>query len=99
MTRPELLVDFTSSVEEIQTEISKVRPDGTTALLDALYLSLDRLKKARNERKVLLIVSDGGDNHSRYTIKEVWSVLIESGVQIYATGITGGSIANWRFCG
>ncbi len=84
--RPELLIDFTGSVEEIQEEISKARPDGTTALLDALYLGLDR-KKARNERKVLLIVSDGGDNHSRYTIKEVWSVVEEAGVKIYAMGI------------
>jgi Ca-activated chloride channel family protein len=69
--RPELLVDFTSSVDEIQNEISKVKPDGGTALLDALYLGLDRIRKARNERKVLLIVSDGGDNHSRYTAKGV----------------------------
>lgn len=63
--RPDLLMDFTSSVEEIQGEIAKVKRDGTTALLDALYLGLDRMKKTRNERKVLLIVSDGGDNHSR----------------------------------
>ena len=85
--RPDLLVDSTSSVEEIQGEIAKVKPDGTTALLDALYLALDRMKKARNERKVLLVVSDGGDNHSRYTLKEVWSVVREAGVQIYAMGI------------
>ena len=65
----------------------KVKPDGTTALLDALYLGLDRMKKARNERKVLLVVSDGADNHSRYTIKELWSALREAGVQIYAMGI------------
>ncbi|HZW93253.1 MAG TPA: VWA domain-containing protein [Candidatus Eremiobacteraceae bacterium] len=85
--RPELLVDFTSSIDEIQDEISKVKPDGGTALLDALYLGLDRIKKARNERKVLLVVSDGGDNHSRYTAKEVWPVLREADVQIYAMGI------------
>jgi Ca-activated chloride channel family protein len=85
--RPELLVDFTSSVEEVQGEISKAKPDGTTALLDALYLGLDRMKNTRYERKVLLVVSDGGENHSRYTIKDVWSVLREAGVQVYALGI------------
>jgi hypothetical protein len=72
--RPELLVDFTSSVDEIQDAFLKVKPGGTTALFDAIYLGLDPMKKARNKRKVLLIVSDSEDNHSRYTKKEVWSV-------------------------
>jgi Ca-activated chloride channel family protein len=85
--RPELLVDFTSSIDEVQDEISKVKPDGRTALLDALYLGLERIKKACNERTVLLVISDGGDNHSRYTAKEVWPVLREADVQIYAMGI------------
>jgi Ca-activated chloride channel family protein len=44
--RPELLVDFTSSVDEIQETFLKIRPNGTAALFDAVYLSLDRLKKA-----------------------------------------------------
>jgi Ca-activated chloride channel homolog len=64
-------VDFTTSGDEIQDKIVKAKPDGGTALLDALYLGLDRMKKARNERKILLVISDGGDNHSRYTAKEV----------------------------
>jgi len=85
--RPKLLVDFTTSADEIQDEIARVRPDGGTALLDALYLGLEQMKKARNERKTLLVISDGGDNHSRYTAKEVWPVLRESDVQIYAMGI------------
>jgi Ca-activated chloride channel family protein len=85
--RPELLVDFTSSVDEIQDAFLKVKPGGTTALFDAIYLGLDPMKKARNKRKVLLIVSDSEDNHSRYTKKEVWSVVREADVQIYALGI------------
>ena len=80
-------MDFTSSVDEIQDAFLKVKPDGTTALFDAIYLGLDRMKKARNKRKALIIVSDGGDNHTRYTIKEVWSVVREADVQIYALGI------------
>jgi len=76
--RPELLVNFTSSAEEIEGEISRVTPEGRTALLDAVYLGLDTMRRARNERKVLLIVSDGGENHSRYNIKETWSVVREA---------------------
>ena len=85
--RPELLVDFTSSAEDIQDGISRVTPEGRTALLDAVYLGLDTMRRARNERKVLLIVSDGGENHSRYNIKDVWSVVEEAGIQIYTMGI------------
>ena len=85
--RPDLLVDFTNSVDDIQTEISKATPDGGTALLDAAYLGLSKMKDAHNERKVLLIVSDGGDNHSRYTTRDVLSAVEESNVQIYAMGV------------
>jgi Ca-activated chloride channel homolog len=84
---PELRVDFTASIQEIQNEISQTKPDGTTALLDTVYLGLDLMKNGRHERKALLIISDGGDNHSRYSAKEIWSTLLESGVQIYAMGI------------
>ncbi|HUJ81777.1 MAG TPA: VWA domain-containing protein, partial [Candidatus Acidoferrales bacterium] len=85
--RPELLVDFTSSVDAIQNGISTATPDGSTSLLDAVYLGLDKMRDAHNERKALLIISDGGDNHSRYDMKDVWSVVLEAGVQIYAMGI------------
>jgi Ca-activated chloride channel family protein len=85
--RPELLVGFTGSVNEIQDAFLKVTPNGTTALFDAIYIGLDQMKKARNKRTALLIVSDGGDNHSRYTIKEVWSVVREADAEIYALGI------------
>jgi len=85
--RPESLVDFTSSVEAIQDRISRAVPDGLTSLLDAVYLGLDKMKDAHNKRKALLIVSDGGEDHSRYTTKDVWSVVLEAGVQVYAMGI------------
>jgi Ca-activated chloride channel family protein len=85
--RPDLLADFTNSVDDIHTEISNVTLDGSTALLDAVYLGLDTMRRARNERKVLLVISDGGENHSRYSMKEIWSDLREGGVQVYALGI------------
>jgi len=85
--RPELLVNFTSSIEDIENQLANLRPNGTTALLDAVYFGLNQMNKAHNERKALLIVSDGGDNHSRYNAREVLSVVSEAGVQIYAMGI------------
>jgi Ca-activated chloride channel family protein len=85
--RPELLVDFTSSVDAIQDGISKAPPNGLTSLLDAVYLGLDKIRSAHNERKALLIISDGGENHSRFNMKDVWSVVLEAGVQVYAMGI------------
>lgn len=85
--RPELLVDFTSSVEDIEQGLSEATPDGGTSLLDAVYFGLARMKGARNRRKALLIVSDGGENHSRYNTNEVWRVVEEAGVQIHALGV------------
>ncbi len=85
--RPELIEDFTSSIEEIEERLETVRAAHRTALLDAIYYGLDKMKQARYPRKAMLVVSDGGDNRSRYTEGEVRSVVRESGVQIYSIGI------------
>jgi Ca-activated chloride channel family protein len=85
--RPELIEDFTSSTEQIEERLAMVKAGHRTALLDAIYFGLDKMKQARYPRKALLVVSDGGDNRSRYTEGEVRSVVRESGVQIYSIGI------------
>ena len=85
--RPELIDDFTSSTDDIEARLSTVKAARRTALLDAIYFGLNKMKQARYERKALLVVSDGGDNRSRYTEGEVRSVVRESGVQIYSIGI------------
>lgn len=85
--RPELLSDFTRSVEEVQGKLVYTVPKGRTALLDAIYLGLDKMREARNTKKALLIVSDGGDNRSRYTEGEIKNLVKEADVQIYAIGI------------
>lgn len=85
--RPELIEDFTSSVDTIESRLAMVKAGHRTALLDAIYFGLNKMKKAKYERKALLIVSDGGDNRSRYTESEVRTVVRESGVQIYSIGI------------
>jgi len=87
--RPKLLADTTQSVNDIEDELAEVVPDGSTPLLDAIYLGLSKLKQARYERRALLIISDGGDNHSRYRAKEIREMVQESDVQIYSMGIFG----------
>lgn len=85
--KPELLSDFTESVEDIQSKLVTVIPKGKTALLDAIYMGINRMRKATRQKKALLIISDGGDNNSRYTENEIKSIVRESDVQIYAIGI------------
>ncbi len=85
--RPEEVTDFTQSVDEIEGRLLYTAPKGRTAMLDAIYLGLNKMRQARYGRKALLIISDGGDNHSRYTETEVKNLVKESDVQIYAVGI------------
>ena len=82
--QPQVLVNFTSSVDDIQKGLPYAVPHGATSLLDAIYLGVDRMRLARNDRKALLIISDGGDNHSRYTEDEVADMVREADVQIFA---------------
>jgi len=56
-------------------------------LLDAIYLAEFQLRSARYRRKAIVIISDGGDNASRYTLREIKSLVQESDVQIYAIGL------------
>lgn len=84
---PELLTGGTSSVEEIQNKLVFAVPEGRTALRDAIYLGLERLRETRNPRKAMLILSDGGDNNSRYTHDEIKSILREADIQVYAIGL------------
>ena len=83
---PRIVTDFTNSEEEIEKELVFMRPKGRTSLLDAIYLGLRKMKQAKYEKKALLIISDGGDNHSRYSEKEVKSAAKEADVMIYSIG-------------
>ncbi|MBI4874584.1 MAG: VWA domain-containing protein [Acidobacteria bacterium] len=85
--RPELVTKFTTHTEEIQNRLTFTQSKGRTALLDGVYLALHEMKKAHNPRKAILILSDGGDNSSRYTESEIKSLVREADVQIYAIGI------------
>ena len=85
--RPELVSDFTTSIEDIQGKLVYTLARGRTSLLDAIYLGLNKMREAKHQKKALLIISDGGDNHSRYTENEIRSIVKEADVQIYAIGI------------
>jgi len=85
--RPRVLADSTQSVDQLQGELLAEQPGGPTAMLDAVYLAVSKLRSARYERKAILILSDGGDNASRYKLREIKSVVQESDVQIYAIGL------------
>jgi len=85
--RPELLADFTESVEDIQSKVVFTVPEGRTALLDAIYMGMNKMQDAQNPKKALLIISDGGDNRSRYTDGEIKNLVKEADVQIYGIGI------------
>jgi Ca-activated chloride channel homolog len=84
---PEAVSDFTNSVDEIQNKLVFAVPKHRTALLDAIYMGVSKMRQAKYAKKALLIISDGGDNHSRYTENEIKSVVKEADVIIYAIGI------------
>lgn len=86
-SRAELNSRFTSSIEELQSRLMYTAAAGRTALLDGIYLGLSQMKGARNTKRALLIISDGGDNHSRYNERDVRNFVREADVQLYAIGI------------
>lgn len=85
--RPTLAQAFTHEVGDIQNRLTFAQAKGRTALLDAIYLALSEMKKAKNPRKALLVISDGADNSSRYTTTEIRNLVKEADVQIYTVGI------------
>jgi len=84
---PEVVNDFTSSVDDIQGKLVFTVPRKRTALLDAIYMGITKMREAKYPKKALLIISDGGDNHSRYTEGEIKALANEADVMIYAIGI------------
>jgi Ca-activated chloride channel homolog len=85
--RPRLAVPFTLDSGEVYDHISHTRTTGRTSLLDAIHMALVQMKKATHSRKAIVIISDGGDNCSRYSVGQIKNALVESEVQVYAMGI------------
>jgi Ca-activated chloride channel family protein len=87
--RAELLQDFTTSGDQVSSRLVLKEPGGRTALYDASYLAIEKVAHGKQKRRSLLIISDGMDNSSRYTYRQLRDLIKETGVQIYAIGIFG----------
>jgi Ca-activated chloride channel homolog len=85
--RPRLAIPFTLDSDELYNHIVHTRTVGRTSLLDAIHMAIQQMKKANHTRKAIVIVSDGGDNCSRYSVGQIRNALVESDVQLYAMGI------------
>jgi Ca-activated chloride channel homolog len=84
---PHVMQDFTQKIENMQEKLLFATPKGRTSLLDAIYSGIQKMKEAKYQRKALLVISDGGDNHSLYTDNEVKSMVKEADVLIYSVGV------------
>jgi len=95
--RPHLMTGFTDDIDEISGWLHSIRAGGWTALHDAIYLGVQKMKKAKNARRALLILSDGGDNNSRYSAPEIRNLVREADVRVYSVGLLLGLLQGSRF--
>jgi len=87
--RSTLVQSFTRSSETVQNEVAVQKPGGSTALYDAVYMGLDYVKRGTNEKKAIILITDGEDNSSRYSPSEVREFAKELNVQVYGIGLEG----------
>ena len=85
--RPTVEENFTSNINEIQNRLVNIRAKGSTSLYDAIYLGVERMKDAQHSKKAILLITDGQDTRSRYSLVNVRNAVKESDVQIFAIGI------------
>jgi VWFA-related protein len=91
---PQLVVPLgLNNTGDIQNKVAFSKPQGSTAMFDAIYLALHEVRKSKKQKKAVLLITDGDDNHSRYTEAEVKNVIAESDVLIYSIGVGAG----WQF--
>ncbi|MCI0348799.1 MAG: VWA domain-containing protein [Acidobacteriales bacterium] len=96
--RANLVAEFTDG-DTILNKLTLVTPKGETALYDAAYLGCEKVKQGRHRKRVLLLISDGEDNRSRYSYGELHQLLRESDVQVYCVGISGGDGFSYGYLG
>ncbi len=85
--QPSLVTGFTSNPDDILRELAAIQPQGWTSLNDAICLGVHQMKHAKNSRRALFVLTDGGDNNSRYTESEVKHLVVESDVRTYSVGL------------
>ena len=88
-SRPKMVQDFAPASSRLESEIASTSATGSTALYDAVYLGMEKLRQSHNPRKALLLVTDGEDNHSRYSFSDIKELAMESEVQLFAIRIGG----------
>lgn len=87
--RPRLVVPLTAETGKIDTEVLFTKSAGSTALIDALYMGIHEMKKSKMGKKALVLISDDGENNSRYTSREIQRIVRESDVLIYSVVVGG----------
>jgi Ca-activated chloride channel family protein len=85
--RAQLLVSTTKQTDEIRKQVAMMQISGSTALLDAVMVALKEMRNARYSRKAIIIISDGEDNASHYSVRDVKDAVRAEDVLIYAIGI------------
>jgi VWFA-related protein len=85
--KAELVAGFSPRTAAIDDKLVNIQSQGLTAMLDAVYLGLNEMKKAKNPRKALLVISDGGDNNSTYTSSQITNLVRQADVQVYSMGV------------
>ena len=84
---PSVLVGLTKNPAHVTSAVSRIYPEGFTALLDGIYTGMAEVKHAQNRHKAIVLISDGGDNRSRHTQRQIKDLVREADVQIYAIGV------------
>ena len=92
-SHPDLSLPFVRDPEELVRCLAGIKGDGQTALLDAVYMAAGYVRKGSNPRKAVLVISDGEDNHSRYTESELLDALRETDVTLYSIGVNVRSVS------
>ena len=81
---------FTDQVAQLEVALSKIAANGETALYDAVAAALEHLKKGNRDKKVLIVISDGGDNASKHKLTEITALIGQPFATIYTIGIFDG---------
>ncbi len=85
-SRPTLAVPLTKRAADIEYQIMMSKSSGRTALFDGVYMGANEIKKSKVSKKALILISDGGENHSRYNLLELKNALLETDALLYSIG-------------
>jgi Ca-activated chloride channel homolog len=86
---PDLVQDWTNDRNRIVRSLGRVRPNGGTAMYDAVAEAVPMAQSGQNRKKALVLISDGNDTNSRLRVQEVKQMVRETEVLVYAVGIDG----------